>query len=64
MIEQKLLVRLKEAQREYAIGALQRPSQKDSFEYGHAVGVIAGYEMAINILLGIVQEEKYGDKDL
>lgn len=64
MIEQKLLVRLKEAQREHAIGALQRPSQRDTFEYGHAVGVIAGYEMAINILLELVNEEKYGDKDL
>jgi hypothetical protein len=64
MIEQKLLVRLKEAQREYAFGALQRPNQKDSFEYGHAVGVLAGYEMAINILLEIVNEEKYGNKDL
>lgn len=64
MIEQKLLVRLKEAQREYAIGALQRPSQKDTFEYGHAVGVIAGFEMAINILLELHQEEKYGDKDI
>lgn len=64
MIEQKLLVRLKEAQREYAFGALQRPSQKDTFEYGHAVGVVAGYEMAINILLEIVNEEKYGNKDL
>jgi hypothetical protein len=64
MIEQKLLVRLKEAQREYAFGALQRPSQKDSFEYGHAVGVIAGYEMSINILLELINEEKYGNKDL
>lgn len=64
MIEQKLLVRLKEAQREYAIGALQRPSHKDTFEYGHAVGVIAGFEMAINILLELHQEEKYGDKDI
>ena len=64
MIEQKLLVRLKEAQREYAFGALQRPSQKDTFEYGHAVGVIAGYEMSINILLELINEEKYGNKDL
>jgi hypothetical protein len=64
MIEQKLLVRLKEAQREYAIGSLQRPSQKDAFEYGHAVGVIAGFEMATNILLELIQEEKYGDQDL
>ena len=64
MIDQKLLVRLKEAQRDHAMGALQRPSLKDTFEYGHAVGVVAGYEMAINILLEIVQEEKYGNKDL
>jgi hypothetical protein len=64
MIEQKLLVRLKEAQREHAISALQRPSTKDVFEYGHSVGVIAGYEMAINILLELVNEEKYGNKDL
>lgn len=64
MIEQRLLVRLKEAQRDYASGALQRPSQKDLFEYGHTVGVIAGYEMAVNILLELINEEKYGDKDL
>jgi len=64
MIEQKLLVRLKEAQRDYAIGALNRPSQRDTFEYGHAVGVVAGYEMAINVLLTLVNEEKHGNKDL
>lgn len=64
MIEQVLLNRLKEAQREYALEALQKPNNRDSFEYGHRVGIVAGYEMAINVLLAIVQEEKYGNNDL
>lgn len=64
MIEQELLRRLKEAQRSHALGALQRPGQRDSFEYGHAVGVIAGYELSINVLLELIQEEKKGVKDL
>lgn len=64
MIEQILLNRLKEAQREFALESLQKPNNRDAFEYGHRVGTVAGFELAINVLLATVQEEKYGDKDL
>jgi hypothetical protein len=62
--ETLLLARLKAAQQEFALGALTRPQERDAFEYGYRVGLMAGYEAAINVLLNLISEEKYGDKDL
>ena len=63
-LETRLLNRLKESQMSYSIEALKRPVNRDAFEYGYRVGVIEGYESAINVLLTLVDEEKYRDNDL
>lgn len=63
-IESKLLNRLKESQLRYSIDSLKQPVQRDAFEYGHRTGVVAGYEAAINVLLQLIDEDKYRDNDL
>jgi hypothetical protein len=63
-IETQLLNRLKASQQEFAVEALKRPINRDAYEYGYRVGVVAGYEAAINVLLMLVDEEKYSDNDL
>jgi hypothetical protein len=63
-LETKLLNRLKESQMSYSIEALKRPVNRDAFEYGYRVGVIEGYESAINVLLNLIDEDKYRDNDL
>lgn len=63
-IESQLLDRLKKAQQEFALTALRRPQQRDTFEYGYRVGFVAGYEASIDILLQLLNEEQYGDQDL
>lgn len=60
----QLFNRLKADQQSFALDALRRPQNRDSFEYGYRVGVVAGYEAAINILLQLLKEEKDGDPDL
>ena len=62
--ETQLLARLKEEQQSFALEALRRPQERNAFEYGHRVGTIAGYEAAIDVLLKLVNEEQYGEKDL
>lgn len=63
-LETKLLNRLKESQMNYSVEALKRPVNRDAFEYGYRVGVIEGYESAINVLLNLIDEDKYRDNDL
>jgi hypothetical protein len=63
-IETQLLNRLKASQQEFAVEALKRPVSRDAYEYGYRVGMVAGYEAAINVLLMLVDEEKYSDNDL
>ena len=62
--ETQLLARLKEEQQQFALDALRRPQERNAFEYGYRVGVVAGYESAINVLLSLINEEQYGEKDL
>lgn len=64
MIETKLLNRLKSDQQRFSVDALKRPQERDAFEYGYRVGVVAGYEAAINTLLKLLEEEKTGVNDL
>ena len=64
MIEPALLRKLKDEQARFALEALQRPNQRDAFEYGHRVGVIEGFERAINSLLTLLDEEKHGNDNL
>ena len=63
-LETRLLNRLKLEQQTFASQALKRSVNKDAFEYGYRVGVFAGYEAAINILLLTIDEVKYSDNDL
>lgn len=63
MNEAKLLNRLKAEQQQFSVDALKRPQERDAFEYGYRVGVVAGYEAAINILLKLLEEEKTGGND-
>lgn len=63
-IETKLLNRLKIEQQRFAVDALQRPQARDAFEYGHRVGVFAGYQQAIDVLLKLIDEDLNSDNDL
>jgi hypothetical protein len=61
--EGKLLNLLKQAQLQFSVDALKRPQERDAFEYGYRVGVVAGYEAAIGVLLKLIEEEKSGGND-
>jgi len=63
-IESKLLNLLKANQAEFALEALKRPQDRDTFEYGYRVGMVAGYEAAIDVLLNLIDEDKHGRQDL
>ena len=63
-IESKLLNLLKANQAEFALEALIRPQDRDTFEYGYRVGVVAGYEAAMDVLLNLLDEDKNGNFDL
>ena len=60
-IEDVLLHRLKAAQASFALESLKRPQNRDSFEYGYRVGVVSGYDAALDILLSMLDEEKNSD---
>lgn len=62
--ETQLLARLKEKQQQFALDALRRPQERNAFEYGYRVGMVAGYESAIDVLLSLIDEEQYGQKDI
>lgn len=63
-IETRFLNALKAQQQRFALEALRKPQTRDAFEYGYRVGVVAGYEAAIDILLQLLKEEKDSDPDL
>jgi hypothetical protein len=63
-LETKLLNALKAKQFEFADEALRHPQDRDAFEYGHRCGMMAGYEASINVLLQLLDEEKFGDKNI
>lgn len=60
----QLLNRLKADQQNFALDALRRPQTRDTFEYGYRVGIVQGYEAAINVLLQLLKEERDSDPDL
>lgn len=60
----ELFKRLKDRQQTFALTALRAPQTRDAFEYGYRVGVVTGYEEAINTLLQLLKEEKDSDPDL
>lgn len=64
MMEQKLLNALKAEQARYALQALRQPNQRDSFEYGYRSGIVGGLEMAVDILLKLVEQDEKDGADL
>jgi hypothetical protein len=63
-VENRFLNALKAEQQRFALEALRKPQTRDTFEYGYRVGVVQGYEAAINVLLTLLKEEKDNDPDL
>ena len=63
-IEDRLLGKLKADQQAFAFEALKCPVERDAFEYGYRVGMVAGYEAAIKVLLDLLDDERNGDRDL
>lgn len=63
-IETRFLNALKAEQQRFAVDALKKPQTRDTFEYGYRVGIVQGYEAAINALLQLLNEEELNGKDL
>ena len=53
----KVLNAITQAQQELAIAALRTPNSHDAFEYGRMVGMYAGLERAIEVILSTIKEE-------
>ena len=60
----RLLASLKSQQQTFALESLKRPQNRDAFEYGYRVGVVAGYDAAIKLLLDLINEERHGERGL
>lgn len=59
-----LLQRLEAEQAKFAHEALGKPSSRDLFAYGQAVGMYAGLEHAKRTLIDLVAEKERKDFDL
>lgn len=56
----KVLNALKKEQMEWAISAVRQPNSHDAFAYGRVVGMYAGLERALEIILSTTKEEDDG----
>lgn len=56
MIIDDVLIRLKTEQQELAASALRGPTARDAFEYGRMVGMYAGLERALELVLETIDE--------
>jgi hypothetical protein len=54
----KVLNAITNAQQELAIAALRTPNSHDAFEYGRMVGMYAGLERAIEVILSTIKEDE------
>jgi len=53
----KVLNAIKQAQQELAMAALGKPNSHDAFEYGRVVGMYAGLEHALEVIMSTIKEE-------
>jgi hypothetical protein len=53
----KVLNAITNAQQELAIAALRTPNSHDAFEYGRMVGMYAGLERALEVIMSTIKEE-------
>jgi hypothetical protein len=53
----KVLNAITSAQQELAIAALRSPNSHDAFEYGRMVGMYAGLERALEVIMSTIKEE-------
>lgn len=60
--EQQLIYQLRELSKTYAVEALQKPVQKDSFEYGLHCGIVQGLARAEELLLKLLHGEEKSEK--
>jgi len=54
----KVLNAITQAQQELAIAALRTPNSHDAFEYGRMVGMYAGLERALEVIMSTIKEEE------
>jgi hypothetical protein len=54
----KVLNAITNAQQELAIAALRTPNSHDAFEYGRMVGMYAGLERALEIIMSTINEDE------
>ena len=53
----RVLNLLTTAQQELAVAALRSPNSHDAFEYGRMVGMYAGLERALEVIMSTIKEE-------
>ena len=54
----KVLTAITNAQQELAVAALRKPNSHDMFEYGRMVGMYAGLEHALEVIMSTIKEEE------
>ena len=54
----KVLNAITQAQQELAIAALRTPNSHDAFEYGRMVGMYAGLERALEVIMSTIKEDE------
>lgn len=60
--EQQLILKIKELSKTYALEALQKPSAKDSYEYGTHVGVIKGIGLVEELITKLLHGDENKDE--
>ncbi len=62
VIYDKAINILKAKQQELALSSLKRPAVNNiEYEYGKTVGICAGLDLSINVLIELLTDEEYKD---
>lgn len=62
MQDSAILNRLKHRQAQFALDSLRTPGDRSEYEFGYRVGVVAGYEKAMEEILALLKEERDNDR--